>query len=63
MSLHEDKNAQEKKNVHLISLICGIVNDICCKKDTSVVNTLKLNNWALPKATIYMLYNDSGYEI
>jgi hypothetical protein len=40
-----------------------IVNDICCKKDTSVVNTLKLNNWSLLKATNYMLYNNSGSEI
>jgi len=43
--------------------ISGIVNDICCNKDTIVVNTLKLNNWALLKATVNMLYNNSGCEI
>jgi hypothetical protein len=62
ISLHEDKNVQEK-NLHFISQISGVVNDMCHKKYTSLVNTLKLNNLSLLKATIYMLYNNSGSEI
>jgi len=53
----------KKKNLHFISQISGFVNDIYRKKYTSLVNTLKLNNWSLLKATIYMLYNNSGSEI
>jgi hypothetical protein len=61
MSLYADKDALEEKMYILNSQISGVVNDICCKKNTSVVNTFKLN-LGLLKATIYMLYNNSCTE-
>jgi len=38
------KTKMHKKKLHFISQTSGVVNDMCCKKDTSVVNTLQLNN-------------------
>jgi len=57
------KTKMHKEKLHFISQTSGVVNDMCCKKDTSVVNTLQLNNWSLLKATNYTLYNNSGSEI
>jgi len=32
------------KKIHFISQISGVVNDMCCKKDTSLVNALQVNS-------------------
>jgi hypothetical protein len=60
ISLYADENAIEKQNEQFISQLSVVVSDICCKKDTSAVNTLKLNNLTLQKATVYMLHNNIG---
>ena len=62
ISLYEDKNVQEKKFTFYFTDL-WVCQWYLSQEVHEFSKYIKLNNWFLLNATIYMLYNNSGSEI